>query len=72
MLRQHNFVLHNLLNSIYPEIDWVPWKFAKLPKNYDVTIQDQEAIIRFLKEKLNIEDNWTQLTQEVLNYYTTS
>ncbi len=55
---------------MYPEYNWLPWKFNRLPQNYYVSQTDKQEIIKFLREKFNIvnKTDWNDITLEVRLY----
>ena len=36
------------LNSIYPNYEWIPWKFQKTTKNYWSNIENQRKYFNWL------------------------
>ncbi len=45
-----------LLSAAYPDYEWLPWRFKKLPNNYILTTNDKETIINFLKKTIGIKE----------------
>ena len=49
--------LYSALKSIYPNYEWIPWKFQRIPKNYWLNIENQRKYFNWLSNKLNIKSN---------------
>ena len=49
--------LQHALKSIYPNYEWIPWKFSVTPKNYWSNIENQRKYFDWLSNKMNIKSN---------------
>ena len=60
--------LYALLNKIYPDFDWLPWKFTRTPKGYWEDPANQKLWIDWATKKLNIKEmsDWYKITMKVL------
>ncbi len=65
----YNGSISLLVSTVYPEHKWLPWKFHRLPKDYNISQSSKQEIIEFLKEKFDIinKDDWNKVTLEVIN-----
>ena len=45
------------LKSIYPNYEWIPWKFQRIQKNYWLNIENQRKYFSWLSNKFNIKSN---------------
>ena len=56
----------NLISSIFPEHNWLPWKF-RLSSDYWKDLKNQRNFLEFLSKKLNIKDqnDWYKVTAKV-------
>jgi hypothetical protein len=56
-----------LVTTAYPDYDWLPWKFAKIPAKYWDDIENQRRFMDHLAKELNIKEfsDWYQVTQKV-------
>jgi len=55
-----------------PEVDWMPWRFAKTPKGFWLELNNRRTYLKWLGEKLEFEceEDWYQLSKtSFLNYY---
>jgi hypothetical protein len=56
-----------LLASVYPEYNWLPWKFSQCPKNFWDSIENQKKFVEWAAKelKINEKDNWYRVTYNV-------
>ena len=56
-----------LLLSIYPNYDWLPWKFNSLPKGYWNNKENQLKFTNWISKQLNIKsiEDWYNITASV-------
>ena len=59
------------LKSIYPNYEWIPWKFHQIPKNYWSNIENQRKYFDWLSNQINFKSNedWYKLKREILIKY---
>ena len=57
-----------LLKSIYPEYDWLPWKFTSTPQNYWNNIENQQKYTKWLKDTLEYKsmEDWYNISYEII------
>jgi hypothetical protein len=67
MLNKYNGSTSLLVSSVYPEYDWLPWKFTACPRNYWDNINKQRKFVDWASKQLKIEDmsDWYKVTQKV-------
>jgi hypothetical protein len=56
-----------LLSTVYPEHNWLPWKFALCPKNYWEDDKNQRKFIEWAEKQFNIKEmsDWYNITHKV-------
>jgi hypothetical protein len=56
-----------LLSTVYPEYDWLPWKFYKGPKNFWTDLKNQRKFLDWAGKQLNVKDfsDWYSVTHKV-------
>jgi hypothetical protein len=64
LLAKYNNSLYKLLSTIYPEYDWKPWLFQRVPRSYWANLDNQKKYLEWIKIKFNIQkfDDWYKLT----------
>jgi hypothetical protein len=57
-----------LLSTVFPEYQWLPWKFSKCPSNFWDNIDNQKTFLRWAEQQLNITDlsGWYNATRKVI------
>ena len=55
------------ITKIYPNYDWIIWKFSKVPNNFWLDKNNQKKYMKWLGEKLNIKtlDDWYKVSVNV-------
>jgi len=53
LIRKYNFSPYELLSSIYPEVDWLPWQFQKVTQNMWNQKEIQRKFLDWLGKKLS-------------------
>jgi hypothetical protein len=58
-------IIGRTLQSLYPDYDWIQWKFVHVPIGYWNDIQNRRKFFDFLGKKLNIVamDDWYSVKQ---------
>jgi hypothetical protein len=51
-------MMRKILGSIYPEIDWLPWKFDYVPQPFWAEQKNQRNFLDWLSEELKLESIW--------------
>ena len=61
----------NIITSVYPNYNWLPWKFIQSPKGFWNDEKNVKAYMNWLSEKLNIKtmEDWYNVTHEVNRLY---
>ena len=56
-----------LITSVYPNQNWLPWKFNQAPKGYWNDENNVKQYINWLGDKLNIKtmEDWYNVSQKV-------
>ena len=57
----------NLIKSVFPNYQWLPWKFNQTPKGFWNDANNTKEYMDWLSNKLNIKtmEDWYKVTQEV-------
>ena len=69
LLNHHKGSLYSILLTVYPEFDWLPWKFHQLPKFSWKNPELLEKALRFVADKLHLQtvEEWHRVTSTQLN-----
>jgi hypothetical protein len=56
-----------LLSKLYPEYDWLPWKFSTCPRNYWNDMKNQRKFMDWAAKELKIKDmsDWYSVSHKV-------
>ena len=67
ILRDYNSSTMRLLTTVYPEYDWLPWKFERVPHRFWENVENQRKFLDWASVQLNIKklDDWYQIKTEV-------
>jgi hypothetical protein len=62
--------LAQLLHQIYPEYEWLPWRFEKVPNGYWDDINNQKKYLTWVEKELNINklSDWYKVSAKVIIY----
>jgi hypothetical protein len=57
-----------LLVAVYPDYNWLPWKFERAPRNFWYSTENQRKFLNWAALQLNVNtlDDWYQVKQEVI------
>jgi hypothetical protein len=57
-----------LLSKVYPDYNWLPWKFAICPPNYWDDLKNRKKFMGWASKQLGIKDmsDWYKVTQKVM------
>ena len=60
--------LAKLLESIYPQYEWLPWRFSSLSPDFWNNKENQLKYINWLSQKLNIQsmEDWYKVKFKVV------
>ena len=63
--------LYRILCAVYPEQQWLPWKFVNCPRNYWESVNNQRECLERVGKELNITDmkDWYNITVRVIIGY---
>jgi hypothetical protein len=53
---RYNYSLQQLLAAVYPEYDWLPWKFLNCPVNYFGNVQNDIKFVDWAGLQLNVKE----------------
>jgi hypothetical protein len=64
----YNGSYQNILKSVYPDYEWIPWKFNQVPINYWNEFKNHRFYMDWLYKELKYEtiENWYNLTGDIL------
>jgi hypothetical protein len=64
---KYRYSLYALLSAIYPDYQWLPWKFINCPRNWWDDKKNQKKFMDWAAQQLSIkEDNdWYKVTYKV-------
>ena len=62
-----------MLAEIYPEYDWLPWKFSKCANTYWDDINNQRKFVEWVGKELKIKEmsDWYNVSWKVEKYFST-
>ena len=60
--------VYKLVSSVYPEYEWLPWRFHKTPANYWTDVKNQRKFMDWAGKELGIKDmsDWYKVTTRVV------
>ena len=64
---KYNDSTFSMLQSLYPEYEWLPWKFSKCPRGYWNNLSNFKKFFAWAGGELNIKDkeDWYKVKREV-------
>jgi hypothetical protein len=71
LLQYYSNSLCKALSSTYPEWQWLPWRFDKLPNDYWKKKENVLEFFHWLGEKLGIKQpvQWTNISKKEIEFY---
>ena len=70
LLKIHSDSLFSLFSSVFPEHEWVSWKFKynKFPPNYWTSVNNQKSLVEWTGKELKIKEmsDWYNVSNEVI------
>jgi hypothetical protein len=56
-----------LLSTLYPEYEWLPWKFSKCPNNFFDDLKNQRKFMDWAAQTMKIKEmsDWYKVTAKV-------
>ena len=60
-----------LLSSLYPEVEWIPWKFKQVPNNFWNDTNNHKVYVEWLYKELNFNcmEDWYSVSRETFDIY---
>jgi hypothetical protein len=67
LLSKYNRSPSLLLSNLYPEYEWLPWRFQKCPNNYWNNINNHKKFVEWASKELNIKEmsDWYKVSIQV-------
>ena len=67
LLYQNNISLYKVLSTLYPEYEWLPWKFESCPKHFWTDVKNQRKFLEWAGKELKIKDmsDWYNVSFKV-------
>jgi hypothetical protein len=67
LANKYNNSLFLLLSTIFPDFEWIPWKFIQCPRNFWDKEENQKKFIDWAGKQLKIKEmsDWYNVTQKV-------
>jgi hypothetical protein len=62
-----NNSLSLLLSKVYPEYEWLPWKFVKCPQNFWNDVKNQRQFMDWAAKELKVNElsDWYNVSLKV-------
>jgi hypothetical protein len=59
--------LSQLLSEVYPDYEWLPWKFDKCPNGYWDDVNNQRKFMDWTAKQLNVNSvgDWVKVSYKV-------
>jgi hypothetical protein len=57
-----------VISSVYPEYEWLPWKFIKCSTNFWEDVNNQKKFVHWSAKELNIKEmiDWYKISSQVI------
>jgi hypothetical protein len=67
LTEKYNNSMFQLLSSVYPDVNWLPWKFERGPKNMWNDLSVQRQFLDSVAKQLNIKEmsDWYKISVQV-------
>ena len=67
LLSKYNNSPSTLISQVYPEYEWLPWRFKRIPVGYWEDIKNQRKFMQWAAQKLHIKDvnDWYKISYKV-------
>ena len=71
LLKKYNQSPASLVSAVFPEHEWLPWKFLNTPKHFWNAVKNQRQFIDWAGKQLGVKDlnDWYKIPVKVENYY---
>ena len=69
LLGQNDSSLYKVLCLVYPDYEWLPWKFEFVPRNFWANVNNQRKFMEWAGKELKIKDmsDWYNVVNKVKN-----
>jgi hypothetical protein len=59
--------MFTMLSSMFPQYEWLPWKFTHCPPNFWNNVDNQKKFIEWAGKQLNCNEmsDWYKVSQKV-------
>jgi hypothetical protein len=66
-MKKYNGSPSSLLSAVYPDHEWLPWKFEKTSKNFWDQPTNQRSFMEWAGKQLQIKDmnDWYKISKQV-------
>ena len=70
-MQMHSKSLFKLLSGVYPEFEWLPWKFDKCPQNYWTDLRNQRKYMDWAAQEFEIKfmSDWYTISNKVIENF---
>lgn len=67
-LLQRHGSLWNVLKSVYPDHNWLPWRFHSAPQGFWLVEKNRRDYLKWLEQKLELRsaEDWAKVTDKAL------
>jgi hypothetical protein len=67
LLHKYQGSMFAMLSAVFPEFDWLPWKFPQVPKTYWDNVNNVRKYLNWVGNQLGIKElkDWYQVDQKV-------
>lgn len=64
LLIKYNNSLQALLSAVFPDYEWLPWKFDQCPRNYWNNVENQRRFVDWVGNQLGVKEmsDWYKYT----------
>ena len=71
ILKYYNYSPYALMTTIYPDYEWLPWKFLHAPTKYWNYIENQRKYMNWLGKQLNVNkyEDWYKISVSDIKEY---
>ena len=68
LLTKYNDSLIQILSAVYPEYEWLPWKFTRTSATYLEDLKGQRQLIDRIAKQYNVKEmsDWYKVSEKVL------
>jgi hypothetical protein len=68
LLKIYEGSLPLILTSVYPNYDWLMWRFERCPKDFWEKVENQRKFVNWAADQLKItnQSDWYSITEKVI------